>query len=184
LEELRVIGYHGTRQSLVDKILLEGFQPSTNPHDWLGNGVYFWQDAPLRAWEWADRHFGSEATVLVADILLADCMDLIDIGWFAPLRNAFYELLERKERSGERVPAQRAGPTPRPHPRDREVINHLVESRAHAGEHIRCVRAVFLEGKPTYPQSALYSLAHVQIAVRDTSLIENVRMVERAGDSR
>lgn len=48
---------------------------------------------------------------------------------------------------------------------------------------IRCVRSAFMEGKPIYPDSALYDRAHIQIAVRDTILIEKVWRVEPEGES-
>jgi hypothetical protein len=33
------------------KIVVSGFRISSNDWDWLGDGVYFFQDAPLRAWD-------------------------------------------------------------------------------------------------------------------------------------
>lgn len=47
-DDFIVCGYHGTTLARADAILENGqFQLSQNPWDWLGDGVYFWQDAPI-----------------------------------------------------------------------------------------------------------------------------------------
>lgn len=68
LEPITITGYHGTRLDAVDGILNEGFRPSKNDWDWLGHGIYFWQDAPYRAESWARlwlRRQGYEGPVAV-----------------------------------------------------------------------------------------------------------------------
>ena len=55
---------------------------------------------------------------------------------------------------------------------DRYVINYAVGVLAERGLKIRTIRAAFSEGKPVFPNSALLDLSHVQIAVRDTGLID------------
>lgn len=52
-ETIRVYGYHGTNTEAAATIIQQGFNVSSNDYDWLGTGVYFFQDAPVRAWEWA-----------------------------------------------------------------------------------------------------------------------------------
>lgn len=52
-----VYGYHGCDESVAKRIL-EGrdpLTPSYNAYDWLGSGIYFWEDAPERAMQWAVR---------------------------------------------------------------------------------------------------------------------------------
>jgi hypothetical protein len=61
-------GHHGTSRQVAETVLSKGFRASKNPYDWLGDGVYFWQDAPLRAMEWAVRTFGHDAVVIEAEI--------------------------------------------------------------------------------------------------------------------
>ena len=41
--------------AFADRIIAEGFHSSPNGHDWLGTGVYFWQDAHLRKDRYANR---------------------------------------------------------------------------------------------------------------------------------
>jgi hypothetical protein len=47
-KSIEVYGYHGTSQAQAASILTNGFQASDNDYDWLGTGVYFFQDAPIR----------------------------------------------------------------------------------------------------------------------------------------
>ena len=50
-----VYGYHGCCKSVADSILsgLDVLLSSDNDYDWLGTGIYFWEEAPARAYEWA-----------------------------------------------------------------------------------------------------------------------------------
>ena len=73
---------------MADIIEREGFRLSQNDYDWLGDGVYFFQDGLFRAWQWArDRH-GDDAAVIGADIRLVDCMDLLGVSWNEVLFNS------------------------------------------------------------------------------------------------
>ena len=42
-----VIGFHGCDRSVVEKVI------NTNDYDWLGSGIYFWENNEERAWQWA-----------------------------------------------------------------------------------------------------------------------------------
>jgi hypothetical protein len=57
-----VVGYHGCSRETVRRILEgEPFIPSTMQYDWLGDGIYFWEYGPFRAYEWAEGRFGPDA---------------------------------------------------------------------------------------------------------------------------
>ena len=49
---------------MADIIGREGFRLSQNDYDWLGDGVYFFQDGSLRAWQWARERHGDDAAVI------------------------------------------------------------------------------------------------------------------------
>ncbi len=161
--ELQVTGYHGTSSVMADIIERDGFRLSRNDYDWLGDGVYFFQDGLLRAWQWARERHGDDAAVIGAEIRLVDCMDLLDVGNYEVLSNAFDEYVGLLGRAGRAVPTQSEGA----HPLDRDVINYAVDMLARRGVRITCVRATFQEGRPVYQGSAFYNLSHVQIAVRE-----------------
>ena len=160
-----VLAYHGTSSNAADRIEAEGFKASQNIYDWLGDGIYFFQDAPLRARDWARERYGREGVVLGAEIHLTDCMDLLDVAWYVVLSDAHDDYLTLLRRSNRSRPIQSEGA----HPLDRAVINYTVGVLGEAGIRIACVRAAFREGRQVYRDSALYDRTHIQIAVRDPS---------------
>ena len=104
-----VSGYHGTSSELADVIERDGFRPSMNPYDWLGDGVYFFQEAPGQAWEWARNRYGNKAAVIGAEIQLTHCMDLLDVGWEAILSETYDSYLNLLRQTGRPRPIQAPG---------------------------------------------------------------------------
>jgi len=91
-----VLGFHGCDQSVVDKVLTgsEMLIESTNDYDWLGHGVYFWENNKERAFEFAQvnsKRINSNIinpAVIGAVIDLGYCMDLIDSEFLNELKEA------------------------------------------------------------------------------------------------
>ena len=166
--------YHGTTEKAAKAILKSGFHVSQNAYDWLGDGVYFFQDAPMRAREWAERLHGGAAVVLEARIRLMNCIDLLDIGWWEFLRESYESFFSDMKKEGLSLPHQ----TIRMRRLDQQVLNYAVETYQKNGGIVRSIRSVFIEGKPAYPESGLYDRSHVQIAVRDQSMIESLRVMK------
>ncbi|OKH21752.1 hypothetical protein NIES593_15125 [Hydrococcus rivularis NIES-593] len=81
-EPIRVYGDHGMSRAAALTILSDGFRHSDNDYDWLGTGVYFFQDAPLRAMQWATEQHPNNPAVICSLIRLENCIDLLDINWF------------------------------------------------------------------------------------------------------
>jgi hypothetical protein len=84
-----VLGFHGCDQALGEKILAgkDTLKPSTNDWDWLGSGIYFWENSARRALDWAEyAHKNPEVCnsrvdhpfVLGAIIRLGNCLDLLE----------------------------------------------------------------------------------------------------------
>ena len=71
-------GYHGTSATHAAVILRDGFLPSDNDYDCLGNGVYFFEDGLAQARTWAERVHPDEPAVVEADVRLEGCIDLKD----------------------------------------------------------------------------------------------------------
>lgn len=170
--------FHGTTLAAADSILSGGFRPSEQDWDWLGKGVYFFQDGPsrARAWalEWAVEHYKGLPAVVGAKIRLEreHFIDLIDVFWSEKMNGFYQNFVELCNRSNTPIPRQSPKPSG-PHPLDRRVVNHAVGILGREGKLISAVRGAFEEGDRVYPDSAFFEKAHVQIAVRDVSLIEN-----------
>ena len=168
-------GYHGTSATHAAVILRDGFVPSDNQYDCLGNGVYFFEDGLTHACAWARRAHPGEPAVVQADVRLESCIDLKDsVGWIPLLAQTHAELLRVSREQRRPLPRQ----TTREHRLDREVIEFTVGILEREGIRIRSVRGVFAEGAPAFPGSFLSEGSHVQIAVRDVDLISGVRVME------
>jgi len=119
-----VLGYHGTRLDRAATILSTGkFIPSANDYDWLGHGIYFWEHAPFRAWQWARERYGSEGAVVAAKIRLGFCLDLTDIPFTDALKAAYQGIREAYILANRILPENK-GKAPR---LDCLVINYLTE---------------------------------------------------------
>jgi len=169
-----VRAYHGTDHAAAESIIRDGFKASNNEYDWLGDGVYFFQDSPQRAWDWASERHAATAAVIGADIRLVDCLDLLDPRWARNLAD-WYDLYVQKIKGAGGVMPVQAG---KAHRLDREVINYAVGVLGERGITIACVRGAFREGRPVFPGSHIFDLAHVQIAVRDCPRCVERRWVE------
>ena len=101
-----IIGFHGCDLSTYEKVLYkhEGLRASQNSYDWLGNGIYFWENSLDRAEEWAksycDRYNGQhpneepkKPAVIGVVLSLGHCLNLTDYGSSSILKNG-YEILK------------------------------------------------------------------------------------------
>jgi hypothetical protein len=180
-------GYHATtpeKGALIEE--QKRFNPSENWHDWLGNGVYFYQDALewTRYWATNERHEGNipNPAIFAADIYYDGFLDLVEYDSMEQLKRFFNRLESAtKEEASQAFEAvkiraakfpEREKWKPRPHPLDRYVINEAVNVAESQGLSIKAVRAVFFDGEKLHPHSDLYDRQHIQIAVRDQSIIK------------
>ena len=102
-----VIGYHGTRRSVAERIVLrqQTFAWQDNPGDWMGRGVYFWEYGPKQAWWWAElrrRHRKwKEPTAVVASMIrLGFCFDLLDPDNARDLKSFHDDLVQARASAG------------------------------------------------------------------------------------
>jgi len=171
---VKVRGYHGTDQEAMNAILAPGgnsaerFLQSENDSDWLGNGVYFFEDAPYRAQEWPMIRLPKskriqDPVVLCAELTLIDCLDLVDIRDAGHIAHAYPKMKAKYSVDGTPMPKNRGGFRQL----DRYLINFAAGELENGvlAKRVACIRAAFEEGKPIVPGSNLYSHAHVQIVV-------------------
>ena len=168
-----VYGFHGCRKSVANALLSgrDVMLSSDNDYDWLGSGIYFWEEAPARAFLWARRKFGNDASVIGAKIRLGRCLNLMDVEAYGPLRDT-YEVLKA---SGRVLPVN----TPHYHRLDCLVINTAMEYAEKVVDRpYDTVRCPFAEGHPVFPDSRLFDLSHIQIAVRRQEALEDLFAVD------
>lgn len=51
-----VLGFHGCDRKVGEAVLAgQHLRPSNNDYDWLGQGIYFWENSPHRALSYAKK---------------------------------------------------------------------------------------------------------------------------------
>lgn len=170
--ERTVIGYHACRRdfavSLVTgRIPAREWKTSRNDYDWLGEGVYFWEYAPGRAWQWAKERYRNDGAVVASEIHLGRCLDLADTSFTDLLRQSYEDTVRLYTGLGLSLP-KNEGKSLKLRRLDRLIIDLLTKATDHRnGAHYQTIRCPFEEGDPVYPGGTIRSQSHIQIAVRD-----------------
>ena len=164
------------------------------PWHWLGHGVYFWQDAELRAFEWAlqrvqrDRKQGSlesQPAVVSATISLDACLDLLDIRYWPIIDKAWSAVTKSNQEKGIELPDQIApaeallsDPAHKKrygnNQKDCAAVNMAVQLLKENGTPVTTARGAFMEGGGVFDDSWLRERSHVQIAVVDPLAIPKI----------
>ena len=179
-----VIGFHGCDQSVVDKVVAgeDALLASTNDYDWLGNGIYFWENNEARALQWAEelakRKSSSVKTpaVIGAIIDLGYCLDLTDSLCLEELKKGYETLVAMCKETGMSMPQN----TNMGNSTDlllrkldcavietMHKINKLANKRPYDS-----VKGVFWEGKPLYPNAGFAEKNHIQLCVCNPNCIK------------
>lgn len=172
-----VLGFHGCDEKIGENILSgkSHLQPSINKYDWLGHGIYFWENNPERALEYAkllkthperSRRKIENPFVIGAVIDLGHCLNLTESKSTNILKEG-YELLVNTCRESE---------TPLPQNKglhrnlDCAVINAI--HKAYGSSAFDSVRGLFIEGEKIYPEAGFFKESHIQICVRNPNCIK------------
>ncbi|MBC7449178.1 MAG: hypothetical protein H7330_14090 [Hymenobacteraceae bacterium] len=176
------LGFHGTDEAIAQAVLngRAELKAQNNPYDWLGNGIYFWDNSPSRALQWATElsvrpksHIRKPA-VIGAILDLGHCLDLLDYDNLAYLHEAHQLLVTTLEATSTRVPVN-SGKT---HDLLFRELDCAVIETLHASFAVEqkpafdSVRGVFWEGDPIYHTAGFREKNHIQICVRNLDCIK------------
>lgn len=174
-----VFGYHGCDRAVGEAVLLgkDTLRFSKNEYDWLGSGIYFFENAPLRALEWAracaenpklTKGRITDPFVLGAIIDLGHCLNLTDMAQMEILRTAYELVKESFERTGQPLPENTEGNRKL----DCLVINAIMNlNQLRKYGDFDTVRGAFIEGKIVYPGAQISDKTHIQVCVRNPDSI-------------
>ena len=181
-----VLGFHGCDRRVAEDVFAGRtvIRASVIAYDWLGHGVYFWENNPARALDYArmlqahPRHGRGKIrnpAVIGAAIDLGFCLNLLD-GSSLKIVRAAYERLEQVTAAAKhQLPENRAAGDSTDlllRHLDCAVIEYLHTARSDQGEPpFDSVRGVFVEGKPLYPQAGFHEHNHIQVCVRSPECI-------------
>lgn len=179
-----VLGFHGCSRKTYEAVLYhhQDLRPSTNPYDWLGHGIYFWEHNYERALQWAEeqckRKGRDDPAVIGAVISLGHCLNLTDSAFSAQVAHAYEYLCIQCESEGIPLPTNHGGNDLLLRELDCAVIqqlhiyNEMMERSDPNYRIFDSVRGIFAEGKPLYPGSQLYEKTHVQLCIRNKNCIK------------
>lgn len=176
-----VLGFHGTDEAIV-RAVVNGeteLQASANKYDWLGNGIYFWDNSPSRALQWAEqlsRRPGStirQPAVLGAILDLRYCLDLLDYRNLRLVKSGYLTLQANVAARGETLPTNFNTSDLLQRELDCAVLESLHETMREADSRsFDSVRGVFWEGKELYPNAGFREKDHIQICIRSIACIK------------
>ena len=179
-----VLGFHGCDIETYKKVIIdrEPLQKSMNNYDWLGNGIYFWEQNYERASEWAKSRAANPKSkiqtpaVIGAIIDLGYCLNLTDYASTAILKRGYEMLSVRCEILGKPLPENHSiGNSGEILIRD---LDCAVIEQIHyynKSQKLPCydsVRGIFNEGNRVYPGSEFYEKTHVQLCIVNPNCIK------------
>ncbi|SDK39632.1 hypothetical protein SAMN04487898_10869 [Pedobacter sp. ok626] len=182
-----ILGFHGCDESLVTDVVRgkASLRNSTNKYDWLGHGVYMWDNSPSRALEfakWLKLNPGKSKTpiknpaVIGAVINLGFCLDLLDYQNLFFLKEAHTLLVATSNALGKDMPVNKTVGSSRDlilRELDCAVIETLHQFREDSSmQAFDSVRGVFSEGDDLYTNAGFKEKDHIQICIMNPNCIK------------
>ncbi len=178
-----ILGFHGCDKLVAKQLLSENptFKQSKNQYDWLGNGMYFWENDPARAWEYVneDKKRNSDKypnpTVIGAVLSLGHCLNLTENHYKNLLKDAYERFQVFVIDAGAEMPQNREAYAD-DHDRLLRLLDRAIIEFLHAtnedDQKFDSVRDMFIEGDKLYPSAGFHEKTHVQIAIRNPLMIK------------
>lgn len=190
-----IIGFHGCDISVRDKLLNhpDHIEISKKPYDWLGNGLYFWENNLERAWEWANDKAAKKEiktpAVIGAVIQLGQCCDFLN-SKFTRIVKIYYEAMkEEYSRTGKQLPVNLDAKGDAHQDKlirtldcatiefmSKNILEQYKKEMASKGfsetKVFDSVRGAFSEGGPAFDGSGIFIKSHIQICIRNMNCIK------------
>jgi hypothetical protein len=177
-----LIGFHGCDKVVRNQVVAGKriLNPSKNRHDWLGSGIYFWENNYARAMDFAKNPPGRrkiEAPAVLGAILdLQFCLDLLDTTYLNWVRFSYDKFVHYAEAFGQELPLNKGVKDSKDlliRELDCAVIEYLHLKRVERGlKPFDSVRGVFVEGQELYPGAGFHDKNHIQICIRNPNCIK------------
>lgn len=184
-----VLGFHGCDQSVRDNIVSvpnKCLKPSSNDYDWLGHGIYFWENNLKRAHDFANflknnpthnaKQKIKKPAAIGAVIDLGHCLDLLDSEYLKLLKDGYNLLKQTFDKYNLNIPQNlpliKDGDLVKRH-LDCSVIETIHQfNKDKRKAPFDSVRGVFFEGDDLYENAGFKSKNHIQIAIINPNCIK------------
>lgn len=190
-----IIGFHGCDADVCKTILNnpDNIKINKNPYDWLGHGMYFWENNYERAMQWAiDKQRRSaikEPAVIGALLQPGNCCDFLDTKYIQMLATAYKVMVEEYKNLGMQLPRNRDLPYDQHkdrilreldcltiefmHERVSLDIQAEIKHKGYSNKDVfDSTRGAFIEGGPIYEGAGIYEKTHIQICIRNLNCIK------------
>lgn len=174
-----VLGFHGTEKSIVDEVVAgktNHLKKSDGKYEWLGHGIYFWENDPQRGLEWAQignaKNKIKEPDVAGAIVDLGRCLDLTTRMGLDEVAEAYATLHDSYAKAEKNLPLNAGGKNQFKRELDCQVIQalHLYRKDNDLPPY-DSVRAPFPEDDPLYEGASFRIRNHIQLAIINTDCI-------------
>lgn len=190
-----IFGFHGCDESVRDRLLNQPDEIviSKEKYDWLGHGMYFWENNYQRALQWAEdkRKRGriEKPAVIGAVLFLGYCCDFLDSTYIHILKRYFdlmainYIALEQDLPENRDLPHDRykdkilreldCAVIEFMHRETSLTIEADMQTRGFSQFKVfDSTRGVFTEGGPVFAGAGILEKSHIQICIRNPNCIK------------
>jgi hypothetical protein len=181
-----VLGFHACDEKVGRAVLnrRDDLRVSDNEYNWLGDGVYFWENNYERAKQYAEldsRRANSKIIkpfVIGAIIDLGYCLDLLDQQHLDFVAFAYAKFSESREKLGKELPINKPFGLKDIDFKNREldcaVIRYAHKLAREEGCSFDSARAAFWEGEDLYLGAGFKTHNHIQIAVINPDCVKGI----------
>jgi len=197
-----IIGFHGCDETVRDRLLNQPDEivMSREKYDWLGHGMYFWENNYQRALLWAQdkkrRGKIDKPAVIGAILFLGYCCDFLDSTYILLLKEYFNLIAGEYTEIGRNLPENKDLPQDRYKDKilrdlDCAVIEYMNTQISRAARDdmanqgyskykiFDSTRGVFTEGGPVFAGAGILEKSHIQICIRNPNCIKGFFLPRR-----
>ena len=190
-----IFGFHGCDESVRDRLLNRPDEIifSKEKYDWLGHGMYFWENNHERALQWAEEKKArgriKSPAVIGATLFLGHCCDFLDAKYLRLLKTYFDAMVIANVAMGEKLPQNKDLPHDKHKDKilrelDCAVIEYMhgrvsyktqseVQTKGFSDSKIfDSTRGVFTEGGPVFTGAGILEKNHIQVCIRNPNCIK------------
>lgn len=190
-----IFGFHGCDESVRDHLLNHPDEIifSKEKYDWLGHGMYFWENNYERALKWAEEKKArgriKQPSVIGAALFLGYCCDFLDATYIGLLKEYFDLMASTYQLRDQPLPENKDLPHDQYKDKILRVLDCAVIEYMHteilykANSDIKTkgvstskifdsARGVFTEGGPVFEGAGILEKSHIQICIRNPNCIK------------
>ncbi|MDD5036917.1 MAG: hypothetical protein PHE55_19500 [Methylococcaceae bacterium] len=163
-----VKAYHAGELEEIDCLISQGFgiRYSSSQGNWLGEGVYFWENDPVRAEEWQIQR--NKGAILECEIDTSFLLNLLvknehTAEFYDRAGQIANNLSLRNQKNAQKFDL------------DNQVFKKIQETFSQPDRGLCGVRMAFYLGQSITPDGNIYENQHIQICLWDLSAAENPR---------